>query len=150
MRPEKKNEKSPGRISRKSPADELKAMERISSFGVDRLEEDAPVAAGVSGIRRPIDAETFRERYAGDFLLVHVRVKDPETRFRHLRERNKPRDPEEFEDFLAQDQHEEDMFQIGETLRMADEVLCNDGSLEDLHRHVEEKIIDPYLKSLCT
>ncbi|SRR6056297_581669 len=116
---------------------------------IDRLTEEAPDGAGVAGIRKPLDAKTFRDQYGSDFLLVHVRTADPEVRFRRIRQRDDPRDAEEFEDFLVHDQREEDMFQIGETLRMADEVLANDGSLEDLHQQVEKKIIDPYLKELC-
>lgn len=117
---------------------------------IGTMEEDAPPAAGITGIRKPLDAKTLRDQYDSDFLLVHVWIKDPEIRFKRLRQRNDPRDPEEFEDFLVHDQREEDMFQIGETIRMADEVLSNDGSLEDLHRQIEAKIIDPYLKEICS
>ena len=117
---------------------------------IGKLEEDAPDAAGISGIRKPHDAKTFKEQYASNFILAHVRVKDPETRFMRLRQRKDPRDPEEFEDFLIQDQREEDIFQIGETLAMADEVLSNDGSIEDLHQQIEEKIISPYLAIICS
>ena len=117
---------------------------------VGRLEEEAPPAAGITGIRKSLDAETLRDQYDSAFFLFHVRIKDPEVRFKRLRQRNDPRDPEEFEDFLIHDQREEDMFQIEETIRMADEVLSNDGSLEDLHRQIEKKIIRPYLKRFCS
>src|SRR6056297_3054547 len=134
------------------------ARQHIKNYGEDifvrrllnRLTEDAPAGAGIAGIRKPLDAEAFRDQYGKDFLLVYVRVKDPETRFRRIRQRKDPRDPEEFENFMLQDQREEDMFQISETISMADEVLSNDGSLENLHHQTENKIIESYLKKICS
>ncbi|MFO7765606.1 MAG: AAA family ATPase [Pelovirga sp.] len=116
---------------------------------IDKLTEEAPAGAGISGIRKPLEAETFRNQYGMEFILVHVRVKDPEIRFRRIRQRHAPRDPEELEEFLIHDQREEDMFQISKTIGMADEVLSNDSSLEDLHHQVEKNIIEPYLTEIC-
>lgn len=116
---------------------------------IDKLTEEAPVGAGISGIRKPLEAEIFRDQYGKEFALVHVRVKDPQIRFRRIRQRNAPRDPEELEEFLIHDQREEDLFQISKTISMADQVLSNDGSLEELHHQVEQHIIEPYLKKIC-
>ena len=113
---------------------------------VRRIDEDKPDSAAISGIRSPHDAEILRGRLGRKFLLVHVETKDPEIRFRRLKKRREPRDPDDFEDFLVHDWREEELFHIGETLQTADITIFNEGSLKQLHRQIEEKIMDGFLK----
>lgn len=37
------------------------------------------------------------------------------------------------------------MFQIGETAKMADIAIDNDGSLKDFHREIEKQVVKPVL-----
>ena len=96
--------------------------------------------AGVSGLRTPADVEVLREEFGAELLVVHVEVSDPALRFERLRRRNEPRDPDTYEEFWEQERSEEEMFQVSETLRKADETVRNDGSLEDFHRNIEEAL----------
>jgi dephospho-CoA kinase len=113
---------------------------------VRKIEEEGPDSGGISGIRTPVDAEVLKSRFGKEFLLVHVEIMDPEIRFHRLRKRRDPRDPKDFEEFLVHDWREEELFHINETIQTADITLDNDGSLEELHRQIEKKILAGFLK----
>jgi dephospho-CoA kinase len=106
---------------------------------------DWPVVA-VSGIRTPTDAETFRQRFGEDFLLVHVEVGDAHARYERLTRRDEPRDPQSFEDFEEQERAEEKQFRLSATIGHADLTIPNDGSLDEFHRRIETQLVQPYLK----
>ncbi len=57
-----------------------------------------------------------------------------------MRLRHEERDPLTFEQFLKQDRNEEKTFNISHAGRLADYALNNDGSLEDLHRAIDELV----------
>jgi dephospho-CoA kinase len=60
---------------------------------IARIEGEPWEAVGVTGLRTPADVRTFREHFGDDFILVHVRVGDPWTRFERVRKRDEARDP---------------------------------------------------------
>jgi dephospho-CoA kinase len=96
--------------------------------------------AGISGIRSPDDVEIMRQAFGKDFVLVRVDVTDPVTRFERMRLRREERDPVTFEQFLAQDKKERQVFSLDKTGSMADYAVNNDHSLQDLHRQVDELV----------
>jgi dephospho-CoA kinase len=104
------------------------------------VRQDWPVVA-VSGLRTPEDVESFRERFGDSFVLVHVSVGDPRTRFERLKQRGEPRDPESYEAFERQERAEEAQFDLEETIRLADFTIRNDGTQADFHRRIEEQLV---------
>lgn len=104
---------------------------------IDSIDAGVSPTAGVSGIRTPADVKCFQDRYKDRFVLVHVDVKDDRLRFERLHARGEARDPETFEDFLAQDASEEEIFQLSETIARATEKVNNDGDLSDLYLEVD-------------
>jgi dephospho-CoA kinase len=108
---------------------------------IERIVEVEAEVVGIAGIRRPEEVAVLRDHFGDDLLLVHVEVNDPRTRYRRLDERDEPRDPDTYEAFLAQDRQEEDLFRISEAIAHADVTLNNDGSLDALHRQVEQVLI---------
>lgn len=105
---------------------------------IDRGDWDA---VAVSGIRSPNDAGVFREHYGAAFVLVLVAVDDRRLRFQRLKARDEPRDPQSFAEFEAQERDEEEEFRIGATLALADLTIRNDGSIEELHRRIDEQLV---------
>jgi len=97
---------------------------------------------GITGIRTSTDLDALKEHFGADFLLIHVEVGDPRLRFERLRERGEARDPKTFEDFLAQEQSEKELFQLEEAMGRADVTVQNDGALEDLHREIDRLIAE--------
>ncbi len=96
--------------------------------------------SGISGIRSPDDVEIMRQAFGSNFVLVRVDVAEPETRFERMRLRKEERDPQTFEQFLSQDKKEREVFRLDKTGSLADFAVNNDGTLQDLHRQVDELV----------
>jgi dephospho-CoA kinase len=96
--------------------------------------------AGISGVRSPDDVAVMREMFGGGFILVRVVVNDPEIRFERVRLRGERRDPLTWEAFQQQDGNEEQEFQINRAEAMADYSIDNSGTVEELHRQIDELV----------
>ena len=114
-----------------------RAMRQIEQSGAD--------VVAVTGLRTPEDVMTLREQYRDDFLLARVDVSLPYARFERLQERDKERDPNDFKEFLQQDEWEKKLFNLERTLEKADVMIGNDGTLGALHDEIEGKLIAPHL-----
>jgi dephospho-CoA kinase len=106
----------------------------------DRIQEKGWVVAGISGVRSPQDVQELRGILGRSFILIEVHVTDPQVRFERMRKRGAERDTDSYQDSLAQDMGEEQLFHVEEAARLADYSLPNDGELADLHRGVEDLI----------
>jgi len=96
----------------------------------------------VDSIRNPGEVAVLR-RVAGFYLLG---VTAPgEVRFRRLRERARPGDPETPEDFRdkerIEDSDDEEGQRLSATLALADRVVSNDATLEALADRVREAVL---------
>ncbi|MHB0934947.1 MAG: AAA family ATPase [Armatimonadota bacterium] len=91
----------------------------------------------VSGIRTPVDVAAFREQFGDAFLLVHVAVDDPQIRYQRQQQRGKERDPDTYEEYRVQEDAEEALFHLRETIREADVSIRNDDTLPHFHRRIE-------------
>ena len=107
---------------------------------VEKIHDNGWKAAGISGVRSPKDVDILRSELGKDFVLIDVYVSDARVRFERMVRRGEGRDAKAYEDFLKQDKAEEDIFGIAKAEAEADYTLGNDGSLEDLHRDVDELV----------
>jgi len=98
----------------------------------------------ITGIRAPIDAETLREHFHENLILICVTA-TKKIRFERLLKRNEPRDPKTWREFLEQDQEEEKIFQIKETSKLANYQITNNETIEKLFQKVDRII----KSSLC-
>ena len=73
----------------------------------------------VSGIRPPSDAELFRSEFGDDFFLVAIVLESDRLRYERMVARGSARDNVTYEQFLALDQREEELFQTSKTMDMA-------------------------------
>ena len=78
-------------------------------------------------------------------MLVDVVVSDDEVRYQRMLARGSERDGKSVEKLRENDLHEEEIFHTGESEKMADYILKNDGGVEDFYAAVTD-FYDNYLK----
>lgn len=87
----------------------------------------------VDGVRSLDEVKAFREVFKNVFLIaVHA---SPQTRFRRFLTRNRSDDPESWEVFRERDLREFG-FGLGGAIAMADYMIVNESSIEDLKTKV--------------
>lgn len=106
------------------------------------LKLTADVHAIVDSIRNPFEVEVLRRRK--DFYLISIES-SPQTRYLRMKERGRENDPKTYEDFLqyeAKEASSEDpaVQQLDKTQAMADAIIKNDGTIEELHQEAKEVI----------
>lgn len=95
----------------------------------------------IDSIRNPSEV-SFLQREAGAFVIGVTM--SPEKRFRLMRDRNRPGDPQtwdEFQQLLYREQgvgEKASGQQVQRCLELADELLPNEGTIIDLHNHTKE------------
>jgi dephospho-CoA kinase len=104
----------------------------------ERIKKNGWKVAGISGIRSLDDVTILKEMLGINFILVSVTVSDQKERFRRMLSRGSQRDPDTYTKFLELDAREESIFKIREATKVADYRITNDGSLQDLHKNIEE------------
>ena len=94
----------------------------------------------IDGVRSKEEVEAIK-RLGGKVIYVEAR---PEIRFERLMRRRaeKDRDIRTFEDFKAMDDAEERLYHTSKLKELADYVIVNEGTLEELRKKVEEIIRD--------
>jgi dephospho-CoA kinase len=108
----------------------------------ERIRRDAEPVVGISGIRSLKDVQILREVFGDAFVLINVSVSDPRQRYERMVKRAEERDPQQYEQFLMQDEAEEALFQITEAGNLADYAISNDGTLADLHKAIDQLVMD--------
>jgi len=107
-----------------------------------KIEEARRDRLVISGLRTPMDVKTLRNRLGDAFTLVCVSVDSAEKRFRRAEKRNAPRDADTFGRFVENDKAEDRLFNLNQTLSMADIEIPNNGSLEEFHTGIEKNLAD--------
>ncbi len=120
-----------GNLLREEYGDESILSKRI----LNKIKSDMAV---VDGVRNRAEIRELRK--TKDFYLIGVDA-PPRLRFERLKKRNRKGDPNTFEEFKKLDD-EENMGlkgqEINKCLQMADFIVINDSSLEDLKKKVDD------------
>lgn len=93
--------------------------------------------AGWTGIRPPSDVKIIKEFLGENFILINIET-DTQLRFERLAKRAEERDAKKYEDFMKQEKSENEIFQLDETVSMANLTIKNNGSLDDLHKEIDK------------
>ncbi|HUR60773.1 MAG TPA: AAA family ATPase [Candidatus Thermoplasmatota archaeon] len=105
---------------------------------VERVREvigtQRPPVVLIDGIRNFEEVETFRKELGTQFLLVAIHT-DPEHRFGRMIRRARDDDSADVEVLKARDEREIG-WGIARTIALADEMVVNDGSLEQFRKRV--------------
>jgi dephospho-CoA kinase len=97
----------------------------------------------IDGIRNPGEVEYLKKKFGKNFVLIAVDA-PKELRFKRLLERKKEGDPQTFEEFNEIDETDNGKNQpeyrqrVGECLKLADHLIINDGSLDELNKKLEK------------
>jgi dephospho-CoA kinase len=84
----------------------------------------------IEGVRSRYEVDMFRERWGEDFRIMAVHA-SPGTRFRRLLGRGRADDPKDRFGFEERDRREL-AWGLGEVIAIADIMLLNEGTLEDM------------------
>ncbi len=82
----------------------------------------------VEGVRSMAEVDSLRSEYTVAVVAVHA---SPKTRYERLRSRGRSDDPKSWEEFAERDSRELSVG-IGDVVALADEMLVNEGSPDDL------------------
>ncbi|MBU1853922.1 MAG: AAA family ATPase [Candidatus Omnitrophica bacterium] len=95
----------------------------------------------VDSIRNPAEVEELSKSH--DFTLIGIDA-PVETRFKRSLKRKRPGDADTLQEFIAKEEKEnKDSFenqQLQRCLKMADVVIINDSTVDQLHRNIDEAI----------
>lgn len=106
---------------------------RAGPGGPARVDEPDFVVL-IDGIRSHEEVETFRRELGASFLLVAIHT-DPEHRFGRMRHRGRADDSQDPAVLKARDEREMG-WGIARTIALADEMVVNDGTLEQFRARV--------------
>lgn len=90
----------------------------------------------VNGVRRPQELPPLEGSFGDGFSLVLVSA-DPEIRFRRLKRRGRPGDPDTWEEFKEQDRREVEKFRMDDVFEKADIFIENNGTFGDLYSDLD-------------
>jgi dephospho-CoA kinase len=116
----------------------------MSRLIAEIMESDETEALVVTGVRTPAEAASLKLYFEDELLLVHVKVGDQETRYERVVKRSFSSDPDEYQDFVRQDEQMKADYKLAETAVMADLTLWNNGSLDAFYEQIETHIV-PHL-----
>ena len=126
-------------------ANELRSK-NSPAFIIEELYREAHALgmnAVIESIKTPGEVDFLKKQ--GDFLLLAVDA-DPHVRFERIRERKSSTDKVDFETFMSNEQREftstdPNRQNLKKCIEMADAVLFNDGTMDELYAQLE-KILD--------
>ena len=97
----------------------------------------------IDSIRNPFEVKELMKNK--DFVLAGITA-PIETRFKRLLERNRLGDAKTLDEFKKQEEREnlksDTNQQLDKTFGMAEQVIVNDGSLEELHKKIDNLLMN--------
>lgn len=125
------------------------ADEERKRFGMDIwAKRTIPFVGGdlvvIDGTRGPDEIRAFKNAF-GEALKVVAIHASPKTRFERLRGRGRPDSPSNFSEFDVRDRRELE-WGLGDAIALADFMVVNDGSLDELKMQVD-RLLDGLLGS---
>ena len=97
----------------------------------------------IDGTRGPAEIKAFKNAF-GDALVVVAIHTSPKTRFNRLKSRGRPDSPSSLSEFELRDRRELD-WGLGDAIALADHMVINEGTLEELTELVDS-LLDDLLK----
>ena len=127
----------------KNPHQLMENYSAVTSFIRKKIKEMGLKNVLVSGIRPPSDAELFRSEFGDDFFLVAIVLESDRLRYERMVARGSARDNVTYEQFLALDQREEELFQTSKTIEMANYTFVRgDYSDEVYHEKIRKFFLE--------
>lgn len=109
---------------------------------VEKIRETKHNTIIIDGVRSLDEIEYFKKTL-GETIIVAIHA-SPKTRFERIRKRSRPGDPKTWEEFVERDLVELS-FGLGNVIALADYMIVNEGSLNELRREAE-KVLEKCLE----
>ena len=116
----------------------------LAKLAIDFMKKASEIKI-IDGIRNPGEVDFLRQQFGEDFKLIAIDAPQ-QIRFERVVKRNRDIDPKKWEEFVSIDECDQgkDQPEYGQQVRkcieMADVIIQNDGSLEDLQKKIEDVI----------
>lgn len=94
----------------------------------------------IDGTRGPDEIRAFKKAF-GEALKVVAVHSSPKTRFERLKSRSRPDSPTSFAEFETRDHRELD-WGLGDAISLADHMIVNEGTLDELRARVNAFLDD--------
>lgn len=107
---------------------------------IPKIESSRSAAVVVEGVRSMAEVEALRKKHVVVIVGVHA---SPKTRYERLRARARSDDAKNWEEFLERDSRELSVG-LGSVIALAEEMLINETSIEDLtagSEHILAKVV---------
>ncbi len=111
--------------------------EYFSKKTLESIEQNSDRVVAISGFRTAANVATFRRYFGDEFILIQVKMDSDKKRFAHMLRRHEQKDPTTWQQFLDQEQAEERIFGISNTMNLAEVIVANDGSLQHFFHLVD-------------
>lgn len=112
----------------------------VAEKTIQRIREEDGVVV-IDGTRSLDEVEVFRKKGEVVILAVHA---SPKTRFKRLLRRGRAGDPRNWDDFVKRDMTEL-RFGLGDVIALADYMLVNESTIDDLYRS-SKRVLEGLIK----
>jgi predicted RNA binding protein with dsRBD fold (UPF0201 family)/dephospho-CoA kinase len=126
------SEKNVGTIANKLRAEH--GMDVIAKMCIPVVHALTSEKVVIDGIRGIAEVNAFKREFKGDFKLIAIAA-GPEVRFKRVKDRSRPDDPNDFQRFEEKDKREL-AWGLEEALGAAEYSIQNEGTLEELNANV--------------
>lgn len=114
---------------------EKEGMGAIAKRLIPRIRDIGRSTVVVDGVRGAAEVIEFKEAFGGDFTLIAVHAQ-PETRLARVRRRGRSDDMRSAVELRRRDEREIG-WGMGAAIRAADEIVMNEGDLEDFREQIK-------------
>lgn len=90
----------------------------------------------IDGIRSYEETELFKKTFTDNFVLLTIHAPQ-KLRYERIMKRDQARDTKTWEDFILRDERELS-WGLGKSIALADHVIVNDNTLENLHNQIKD------------
>jgi dephospho-CoA kinase len=126
-----------------------RGMGYLAELAADKIMVNSNASNGsntkavVSGLRAALEIDILRKRFGDEFTLLAIDA-PIELRYERAKKRNRPGDDLTFEQFRAQEENERNhpsgAQEVDKVIALADKVINNSGTIEDLKDKLEQSI----------
>ena len=98
----------------------------------------------ITGVQTPAETAVLQEQFGDDLLVAYVKVGSQAARFDRVQQRGRATDPDDFQEFVEQDESLKEVTALPQTEAKADVILWNSDSLAAFHDQIETHLV-PHL-----